>query len=175
MNKTKKLVTISLYAALCIVLDVIKEFIPFLNMPMGGSINIALIPIALCSFKEGYKEGVAVGILWFIISSILGLNKYFVSFGQIVFDYIIPSLIVGLSSIFYRNKKISEMEIGIITVMIIRTLSIIISGAYYWYAGAARGSIEAWTFSCAYNLPYSIATLIMLLIVIPILNKYLDY
>lgn len=173
MTKTRKLVTISLYVALSVVLDIVKEFLPFLNMPMGGSINIALIPIVLCSFKLGYKEGIVVGVLWFIVSSILGLNKYFVSFPQIICDYIIPSVVLGFSSIFYKNKKIISMEIGITLMMIIRTLSLVISGAYFWYDGAAGGSLAAWTYSCVYNLPYSIASLCMLLIVVPIINKYL--
>ncbi|MDO5440546.1 MAG: ECF transporter S component [Erysipelotrichaceae bacterium] len=174
MKKTYKLVTISIYVALAIVLDVIKEFIPLLNMPSGGSINIALIPIALCSFHLGIKEGLIVGSLWFIVTCLLGLNKYFISFGQIFFDYIIPSVIVGTSSFLYRKKKLIEIEFGIFITMLIRTLSICISGAYYWCESSeVAGSVNAWFFSLTYNLPYSIATLLMLLIVIPILLKSL--
>ena len=178
MSKTKELTTISIYVAIAIALDIIKEFIPFLNMPSGGSINIALIPITLCSFHLGIKDGLLVGILWFVVSSLIGLNKYFVSFGQIVFDYIIPSIIMGLSSIFYRRKKLIEIELGILLMMIIRTFSICLSGAVYWFdAALAKGSTEAWIFSLTYNLPYSLLTTLMLLIVIPLifnsLKKYI--
>ena len=172
MKKTTKLVTISIYVAIAIVLDIIKEFIPFLNMPSGGSVNIALIPIALCSFHLGIKDGILCGLLWFIVSSLIGLNKYFISFGQIIFDYIIPSVILGVSSCFYKKKNLFEIEFGIIITMIIRTLSICISGSYYWFdMSLAAGSKEAWIFSLTYNLPYSIATLIMLMIIIPLLLK----
>lgn len=174
MKKTKKIVLISIYTTLAIVLDVIKEFIPFLNMPSGGSVNIALIPIALCSFHLGIGHSFISGVLWFVISSILGLNKYFISFGQIIFDYIIPSTILCLASIFYKRSKTIEIEIGILLAMIIRTLSICYSGAIYWFdSSAASGSIEAWSGSLIYNLPYSLATCLMLMLIIPLLLKTL--
>lgn len=172
MKKTKELVLISTYVALSIVLDVFKSFLPFLNMPSGGSINIALIPIVFCSFHLGVKDGMITGLLWFVLSSMLGLNKYFVSFGQIILDYIIPSIVIGASAIAYKHKDINEIEFGILFTMLIRTLSLCISGAIYWFEeGMARGSKEAWLFSVSYNVPYSFATLIMLLIIIPVLLK----
>ena len=178
MNKTQRLVMISIYVALAIALDLVKEFIPFLNMPSGGSINIALIPIVICSFHLGIKEGMIVGTLWFVISSLIGLNKYFVSFGQIIFDYIIPSLIPGISAILYRKKNTIEIELGLLVMMAIRTFSLVLSGAIYWFdESVASGSYAAWSGSLIYNLPYSLATLLMLLIVVPLLlnslKKYL--
>ena len=174
MKKTKELVICSIYVAIAVALDIVKEFIPFLNMPSGGSINIALIPIVLCSFHIGIKWGLVSGALWFVVSSIIGLNAYFINIGQIIFDYIIPSMILGLSSLLYKNKKLKEIEIGIFITMLIRTMSIILSGAIYWFdISTAAGSKEAWIGSLVYNLPYSIATLVMLMILIPILIKQL--
>ena len=60
-NKTKELVLIALFIALAIVLDYIKEFLPFLNMPSGGSINIALIPVVVGKkYFAVFKGGTAV-------------------------------------------------------------------------------------------------------------------
>ena len=171
MNKNKRLVFISIYCALALVLDYIKTFIPFLNMPTGGSINIALIPIVVCSFHLGYFDGMVSGFLWWMISSIIGLNPYYLSFLQYICDYVLPSIVVGLSSLFYKKKNIFEIEIGIIFMMIIRTLFLILSGAIFWPGDAASNSIAAWSTSVVYNLPYSIGTLIMLLIVVPFILK----
>ena len=172
MNKTKKIVFISIYVSLALVLDYIKSFIPFLNMASGGSINIALIPIVLCSFHLGVTKGALAGLLWWLVSSILGLNPYYLNIFQYLLDYVIPSFIIGMCSLFYKKKNIFEIEIGITLMMIIRTLAIIISGAVYW-SEASVNSFAAWSVSLIYNLPYSIATLIMLLIVIPLLIKSL--
>lgn len=178
MKKTRDIVIISIYVALILSLDVIKTLIPFLNMPSGGSVNIALIPLAVSSFHLGIKKGLLIGFLWFVLSSIIGLNTYFISFGQIIFDYILPSVILGLSSVFYSHHKFIEIELGIFLMMTIRTLSIIFSGAYFWYDNSLSAfSLNAWMFSISYNLPYSLVTLIMLLIIVPFiletLKKYL--
>lgn len=169
MKKNQKLVFISIYCALALVLDYIKTFIPFLNMPSGGSINIALIPIVICSFHLGYLDAIVCGLLWWLVSSLLGLNPYYISIAQYIADYIFPSGIIGVSSIFYKNKNIFEIEIGIIFMMIIRTLCLLISGAIFWPNGVASNSIQAWSASFVYNFPYSFATLIMLLIIVPII------
>ena len=171
MKQNQRLVFISIYCALALVLDYVKSFMPFLNMPTGGSINIALIPVVICSFHLGVGNGIICGLLWWLISSLLGLNPYFISMSQYVVDYIIPSGIVGISSIFYKKKKTFEINLGILLMMSLRTLCLIISGAIFWPGDAASKSVEAFTVSIIYNLPYSIATLIMLLILIPIILK----
>lgn len=171
MNKNKRLVFISIYCALALVLDYVKTFIPFLNMPMGGSINIALIPIVICSFQLGIFDGMLCGFLWWLISSVLGLNPYYISFVQYFADYIFPSVIVGICSLFYSKKNLFEIEFGILFMMLLRTLCLLISGAIFWPSGVAANSIEAWSASMIYNLPYSVATLIMLMLVVPIVLR----
>ena len=58
--KTKDLVYVGIYLALVLVLDLTKEMIPFLNLPFGGSINIALIPLTVASFHLGYKKAMLI-------------------------------------------------------------------------------------------------------------------
>ena len=173
MKKNQKLVFIAIYVALAIVLDLVKEMLPFLNMPNGGSINIAVVPIVICAFHMGCPYGLAAGFMWWLISSLMGLNNWFLSIPQYVVDYILPSTIIGLASVFYKKKTIFEIEAGIVVMMIIRTMLLILSGVYFWPDGVAAGSAAAWAASCAYNLPYSIATMIMLMIVVPVLLKSL--
>lgn len=172
-NKTRLLVFMSLYIAMAIVLDYIKEFIPFLNMAAGGSINIALIPIVVASFHLGYRKGITIGLLWWLLSFVLGLNRWFISIPQYFLDYIIPSGIVGMSSLFYKNKNNKEIICGVGLAMLIRTISVIISGAIYWPGDLASGSVAAWIYSLSYNIPYSFLTTILLMILIPIIIKSL--
>lgn len=173
MSKTRKIVLMSIYCVLALVLDYIKSFIPFLNMASGGSINIALIPVVMCSFHLGIFSGITCGLLWWLISSILGLNPYFLNVYQYIVDYILPSAVVGTSSIFYHKKSVIEIELGIFLMMLLRTFILILSGAIFWPSGVASNSLAAWIGSISYNLPYSLATLIMLLIIIPVLIKSL--
>ena len=171
MSKNKKLILISVFVCLALVLDYIKSFIPFLNMPSGGSINIALVPIVYIAFYLGYQYGIIAGLLWWLISSLLGLNNYILSIPQYIVDYVLPSGIVGICSLFYKKKTIVEMEIGLFIMMTIRTLLLVISGAYFWPGDLAAGSIAAWTFSLAYNVPYSLVTYFMIALVTPFIVK----
>lgn len=171
MKKTRELVLIALFVALAVVLDYVKELLPFLNMPNGGSINIALLPIVIGSFVLGYKKGIVIGLMWWLLTFIMGMNRWFISMPQYLLDYIIPSGIIGISSIFYHKRKVYEVILGIILAMIIRTASILVSGAIYWPGDAASGSVAAWAGSLSYNLPYSIATLLMLIVVSPVILK----
>ena len=172
MNKTRRIVIISIFCCLSVVLDIIKEFIPFLNLPSGGSINISLIPVFVCGFMFGVKDGFICSFLSFLLSSIFGLNSYIVSVPQYILDYIIPFACVGLASIFYKDKKFWQMEVGISLAMLFRTLSIIISGAYFWIESTMlAGSKEAIIFSIAYNAPYALMTTILLMITVPLINK----
>ena len=118
-------------------------------------------------------DGLIVGFLWWAISSLLGLNPYFVNIAQYVLDYIIPSIIVGASAFLYKNKKKSGMFAGIIITNLVRSLSIILSGVYFWPGDAASGSSAALIGSLSYNVPYLLATLVVLLIVTPILESRL--
>lgn len=176
LKKSYKLIVISLSVALCLILDYIKTFIPFLNMPFGGSINIALIPVMMVSFLYGYKEGAVVGIMWWLVSSLLGLNAWFISIDQYLFDYVLPSIIPGFASLLIIRNSNKNIEIisGIIFSMLIRTFVLVFSGTYYWPEGMAKGSIAAWTYSLSYNIPYNLITCIMLCIIIPILCSRLS-
>lgn len=175
MSKTKRIVVISVLCSLSVVLDIIKEFIPFVNLPSGGSINISLIPIMVCSFSLGLKEGFLCSIISFIVSSLLGLNNMFLSIPQYVLDYIVPTICVGGCSFFYINKNIKEMELGIALSMMLRTLSIVLSGSMFWLESTViAGSKEAFIGSIIYNVPYAIATLIVLAITVPFIVKLVD-
>ena len=76
-NKTREIVLIALFIALAIVLDLIKEMLPFLNMPSGGSINIALIPVVVGSFVLGYKKGIVIGLMWWLLTFVMGNIHHF--------------------------------------------------------------------------------------------------
>jgi len=173
VSKNQKLVLISIYVALSITLDFVKSYIPFLNMPSGGSINIALIPIVFGSFHLGFKNGITIGFLWWLITSLLGLNNYFICVPQYIVDYVLPSVIMGFCAIFYRKKNLLEIELGIFLIMLIRTCLLCLSGAIYWPGELASGSSAAWIASCIYNIPYSLASAIMLMIIVPLLIKSL--
>ena len=169
-KRIRFLVYVAVYTALTLGLDYVKEMLPFLNLPNGGSINIALIPVMFASFHLGVGGGCAVGLLWWGISTLMGFNPWFLNVAQYALDYIIPSFIIGVSSFLCFGKKtIVKGEIGLFVTNALRTLSIVLSGVYFWPDGVAAGSKAAWAASLSYNLPYCVATYALLAIVLPVL------
>ena len=178
MTKTKKIVIISLLCSISVALDIFTKFIPFLNLPNGGSVNISLMPIMVVSFILGIKEGILCSFLSYLLSFAFGLNNIFLSIPQYTLDYLVPVICVGGCGLFYKNKNVLEMEIGIFISMLLRTTSLVISGAYFWVESTIiAGSIGSYIGSIAYNVPYSFITMIVLMISVPIVvkmvNKYL--
>ena len=168
------MVLMAMYVALAVALDIFKESIAFLDMPQGGSVNIALIPVVLAAFHLGPLWGMATGAIWMLVSFIIippTLASGYALLGFLL-DYVVPSIIIGGASfIFIKKSNLWTMEAGIVITMLIRMLSLVISGAFAWPGDYAAGSLAAWIASAQYNLPYSIATMVMLMVVTPLLYR----
>lgn len=174
-QKTKKVTTIGLYIAIAVLLEFLEEMIPLFKMPNGGNICIAIIPIIVCSYEYGPLIGMGCGFCWWLLTFILGMNNYIVSFPQMLLDYLLPSIVVGLASAFPRIYKISNVFTGITGVMILRLLILTISGALFWFPkGSSAGSMAAWIYSITYNASYTIPTFIVVIIITPILINKLN-
>lgn len=177
MTKTRKLILdivyMSFYVALGLCLTYLNELFPIIQMPNGGSLEYAVISCFVASYHLGWKKGFVVSLLTWLIGTMFGLHYRFVSWPQILLDYMIPYSILGLASIFPRIKMnrftLSNIYVGIFVCMFIKYISQVISGVYYWFPeGEAAGSIAAWIYSAyTYNLGYNLITLIVALILTP--------
>lgn len=166
-KKTKKIAYIGIYIALAVVFNYLKEMLPFLTMPQGGSVDISLIPLVIGAIHLGFFDGILLGVLFWLITTILGMNNFYLNNMQYVLDYIIPALAIGLAGIYHAIPKKIFIYIGVLLMMVIKYLSVLISGAYYWMPeGAAAGSKLAWLNSFSYNTGYNLATLILLIVVL---------
>ncbi len=174
-NKTRSIVYLSMYCAFAIVLDYVNQFIPFLQMPYGGSINLSVIPLMVASYHFGWGKGAFCGLVYWLIGLTLGLNNYIVTPLQTILDYVLPAVIVGMPALFPKICKVNNVIVGVSGVMLIKYLSHVIAGAYYWFPeGEAAGSGVAWVFSLNYNVWYNLVTMIIAIIVVPIIIRRLN-
>ena len=170
MNKTRDLIFMSFYAALACVLDYVSAMIPFLQMPQGGSINLAVVPVFAASYHLGWRKGIFTGLLWWLVGFILGGNRWFLNPAQYALDYLIPAAVCGLASIMPKIGKLSNVSTGIVSTMILKYASHLLSGVYFWPPeGAVHGSAAAWVYSLGYNFWYNLATLIVSIVIVPLL------
>lgn len=107
-TKTRTIAYLALYVALYVVLKFVGNLIPFLQMPNGGSIELELVAVFICSYQMGWKWGVADAVLSWLISIVLGFEMWFVTFPQILLDYVLPLVVCGLASALWQFKKMGK-------------------------------------------------------------------
>lgn len=167
-KKIQEMTYIATYIAIYTVLWWVGEFIPFLKMPQGGSIQIEVIALFIASYHLGWKKGFLIAVLSWLVTFILGSGRWFLNPMQYALDYIIPLIVVCVASLYSKGKY--KYVVGVLIGMFLRFLSNVLSGVYYWPPeGDAAGSIGAWIYSLSYNSGYSIATAIVCVIVVPLL------
>ena len=126
---SKLVARIGLAIALAFILDMIKIY----SLPNGGgSISLgSMIPILLISFVYGPSIGLFTGFLFGIFKLIL--DPYILNPIQVLFDYPLPFMAVGVAGFF--NNKYLGATVG----MILRFLSHFISGVVFFGSYAPEG------------------------------------
>lgn len=172
-QKTRNMVFAAFYLALAIVLNYLNTIVPIIQMPNGGSLELMVIPLFIASYHMGWKRGACISFLAWVVGTMFGLNNYVLSPLQVLFDYIIPFVAVGLGALFpaihIGRCKVSNIYVGIIGGMLLRYVSQVISGVYFWPGDGAAGSLPAFIFSINYNAGFNAVTLIATLLISPVL------
>ena len=143
---TKTMTYMAIFAALQIVLEYLTQFTP--TMPRGGNISFSLVALIVSL--------VCVGLHF-----VLGLATFYGPL-SVIFDYLLPMAIVGIVGLIPLIKVNQiEIPIGIIIVMILKTISHLIAG---WYAFNTP-----LLSNLSYNIPYNLATLVVCFILFMLL------
>ena len=131
---------IGLTLALTIILDLMKIY----HFPQGGGVTLAsMIPILLLSYMYGPVVGMLTGFLFGVLS--LFFNPYILHPIQVLFDYPLPYLALGLSG-FFPNKRI----LGAIIAIFSRYFLHFISGVIFFGSFAPDG-MSPWIYSLSVN------------------------
>lgn len=143
---TKDMIVVSLFAAFSIVLSKIK----LIQYPQGGGIDLlSSLPILMISLLYGPIIGMTCGL----ITGILGLmgSAYIIHPAQFLLDYILPTMLLGLSGLFNcKNKK--NVFIGCLLAVFLKQIAHILSGCIYF----AQYAWEGWN-SLAYSIVYNLS------------------
>lgn len=143
---TKTMSYMAMFAACQLVLEFLTKFTP--QMPQGGNVAFSLIALILCSYLMGPGYGLIVALVCTGLQFVLSLATFYGPV-SVIFDYLLPMSLIGLCACF---KNIHDFPVGIVIMMILKTISHLISG-YFAFQTPLLGNI-------AYNLPYNIGTLI---------------
>ncbi|MFA9397269.1 MAG: energy-coupled thiamine transporter ThiT [Clostridiaceae bacterium] len=139
---TKMIAQVGIAVALATVLGLFKVF----QMPQGGSITIgSMVPVILIALFYGPEVGFLTGFLVGLINLII--SPYILHPVQVLFDYPLPFMALGLAGYFKNNKYLAT-----VVAILGRYLCHIISGVVFFseYAGTQNPII----YSILYNLTY---------------------
>lgn len=161
-SKTKDLVLMAFYMALFIVLDLIVNAIPFLQMPNGGSWGLSTVPLLLASYHLGWKKGTVVCILAVFLMFVTG-PMYTPDLLGFALDYLLAFGVYGLAGLFPNIKYFYS---GVFVTNTLRFILHTIAGVVVW-------GVDLWG-SIVYQAYYMIPTLVLGMILVPILHKTLQ-
>ena len=137
---SKLIARIGLAIALAFILDMLKIY----RLPNGGgSISLgSMIPIMLISFIYGPSIGLFTGFIFGVFKLIL--DPYILNPIQVLFDYPLPFMAVGVAG-FFKNKYL-----GATVGMVLRFVCHFISGVVFFGSYAPSG-ISPIIYSLAVN------------------------
>lgn len=150
----------ALLIALATVLELIFENFIHIEMPQGGSVSLATLPIILVGYRHGYKYGFIAGLCFGIINFMLG--GFYWHWGSIFFDYLFPFAALGITGFFKKmgSKNILLFIVGILVAGFARYVIHSLSGVLFFqeYAVEAGYADAVWFYSfIVYNLGYNLA------------------
>lgn len=141
---TKTMIIIALFAAMHLVLSKIK----FVSYPQGGGIDLlSSLPILTVGLLYGPVTGMTCGLVSGLVS-LIGGELFIIHPAQFLLDYILPSMLLGMSGLFGSETK-GKIFIGCIVAVLFRLASHVLSGCVY-FAEYANG-MNPLLYSILYN------------------------
>lgn len=156
----KSLTISALMVAIALVLGMFQLF----RMPQGGAITpLSMLPIALCSYLLGTRNGVMAGVSLGLLNLII--NPYVIHPVQLLMDYPIAFGAMGIGGV-VRNKK-NGLTKGYLLGVFGRYVCAVISGIVF-FGSYAPANFNAVTWSLWYNLTYLGVEAVITVIIISI-------
>lgn len=152
---------IAITLAMTVVLEMIKVF----QLPFGGSASIAgMLPIILISLIYGPIIGIFTGFLYGILNFIIG-PAYILHPIQVIFDYILPFMAVGLSG-FFKNNKFIAIAVGFFGMFVFNFTA----GVIFWGSYAADYNLTPIVYSFIYNGSFILIDCLICMAVASVIN-----
>lgn len=160
---------------MAVALSVILNFIPLWRMPQGGSISLEMLPILIIALRWGASSGMMAGAVYGLVQ--LAFGPFIIHPAQLVLDYPLPYMLVGLAGIFSskidlkaKGSTYGWLLLAVFTGGLGRFVSHFFSGVIFFAQYAPEGQ-SPWVYSAIYNVSYLLpALLLSYVIIIPLIK-----
>ncbi|MCR4720003.1 MAG: energy-coupled thiamine transporter ThiT [Firmicutes bacterium] len=163
MTKTRKLTEIAVSIALACVF----HFVRLWEMPQGGSVSLAMVPILFIAFRRGASSGIFAGAVYGLLSIIFDGVIYHPM--SIFLDYLFAFGVLGIAGFFPKN--IFGIILGSTVSILGRFFFSLMSGVFLFASYAPEGQ-NPWIYSIIYNGSYMLPELIIAILVLTALYAF---
>lgn len=133
IKKVKISTRITTQIGIALALSAVLQIFRLYHFPQGGSVTLgSMVPILIIALVYGPEIGFLTGFLHGILT--LFLDPYILHPVQLLFDYPLPSMALGLAGYFKSNKML-----GSIVSIFVKFLFHFISGVVFFGSFAPKG------------------------------------
>ena len=150
-------VSMAASSGLMIAMAVILTAFPFYRMPNGGSVTLGgMLPLFFISFAYGPEVGMLAGFAYSLMNLVMA--PYILHPVQVLFDYPLPFMALGLAGCFPRHHMA-----GITAAVAVRLFFHFLSGVVFFGSYAPAGT-SIYLYSFVTNLTYLLPNLVICLV-----------
>ena len=150
-------VSMAASSGLMLAMAVILTAFPFYRMPNGGSVTLGgMLPLFFISFAYGPEVGMLAGFAYSLMNLVMA--PYIMHPVQVLFDYPLPFMALGLAGCFPRHHMA-----GITAAVAVRLFFHFLSGVVFFGSYAPAGT-SIYLYSFVTNLTYLLPNLVICLV-----------
>ena len=150
-------VSMAASSGLMLAMAVILTAFPFYRMPNGGSVTLGgMLPLFFISFAYGPEVGMLAGFAYSLMNLVMA--PYILHPVQVLFDYPLPFMALGLAGCFPRHHMA-----GITAAVAVRLFFHFLSGVVFFGSYAPAGT-SSYLYSFLTNLTYLLPNLVICLV-----------
>ena len=150
-------VSMAASSGLMLAMAVILTAFPFYRMPNGGSVTLGgMLPLFFISFAYGPEVGLLAGFAYSLMNLVMA--PYILHPVQVLFDYPLPFMALGLAGCFPRHHMA-----GITAAVAVRLFFHFLSGVVFFGSYAPAGT-SIYLYSFVTNLTYLLPNLVICLV-----------
>ena len=153
--------------AIMVALAQILGYIKLYELPQGGSVNLAMLPIFLYCARWGFGPGMLVSVVFSVLQLMFD-GAYAYSWQSMIGDYLLAFPVLGVAGLFHKFRF--GFFIGSVVGVALRFVSHYVTGATVWaewmpeeFFGMTMTT--PWFYSFLYNGFYMFVDLLLVILV----------
>lgn len=153
--------------AIMVALAQILGYLKLFELPQGGSVTVAMLPIFLYCSRWGFGPGMLVSIVYSVLQLMFD-GAYAYTWQAMIGDYLLAFSVLGVAGLFHKMRY--GFFIGTVVGSVLRFVCHYITGATVWgewmpeeFFGLTMTS--PWFYSLLYNGSYMIIDMLIVIVV----------